>query len=458
MSRKLFVLALLLVACQAILLAQNQPAAGKGAFDRVINQVIAREAENVKALRQYAPVVEAYLQLMRPDRELGAVPVDDRYFLGRVAIHKDMDRVSFLEQQKQGGFAHRLFHRATKLTAQHSDFNPDGFSYMLTMDARGLDRSVYTFEYVGREFLGELRCIIIDVNPKKHSGYGRFQGRMWVEDQGYNVVRFNGTFVNPPNTGVYLHFDTWRLNLQPNVWLPAYVFTEEATVERGLPKGIGYKGQIRIWGYNVGHSRAGDTFTEVVVDTADNVNDLSADRQDLSPVAAQRSWERQSEDNVLDRLQRAGLLAPVGDVDKVLNTVVANLQITNGLDIVPEVRCRVLLTSPIESFTVGHTIVMSRGMLDVLPDEASLAAILRTSWRTSRWPTRWTHAMPSAIARSSATKIPSGASTSRATPRRRAKPTPRPSPCWAIRPTRTSWPVWGSSCAPWRAAAPRCRT
>jgi hypothetical protein len=36
----------------------------------------------------------------------------------------------------------------------------------------------------------------------------------------------------------------------------------------------------------------------------------------------------------------------------------------------------VLLTSPLESFTIGHTIVMSRGLLDVLPDEASLAMVM----------------------------------------------------------------------------------
>jgi hypothetical protein len=40
------------------------------------------------------------------------------------------------------------------------------------------------------------------------------------------------------------------------------------------------------------------------------------------------------------------------------------------------VKCRVLMTTPLESFTIGHTIVMSRGMVDVLPDEASLAMVL----------------------------------------------------------------------------------
>jgi hypothetical protein len=75
-------------------------------------------------------------------------------------------------------------------------------------------------------------------------------------------------------------------------------------------------------------------------------------------------------------LERQGLLAPYGEVDKALETVVNNLEVTNNLDIEPEIRCQVLMTSTLESFTMGHTIVVSRGLLDVLPDEASLAAIL----------------------------------------------------------------------------------
>src|SRR5208282_4066575 len=45
-------------------------------------------------------------------------------------------------------------------------------------------------------------------------------------------------------------------------------------------------------------------------------------------------------------------------------------------DIEPDVHCRVLLTGTLESFSIGHTIVISRGLLDVLPDEASLATML----------------------------------------------------------------------------------
>ena len=35
-----------------------------------------------------------------------------------------------------------------------------------------------------------------------------------------------------------------------------------------------------------------------------------------------------------------------------------------------------MLTSPLETFSVGNTIVVSRGLVDVLPDESSLAMVL----------------------------------------------------------------------------------
>ena len=105
-------------------------------------------------------------------------------------------------------------------------------------------------------------------------------------------------------------------------------------------------------------------------------NDETTTANDLSPIQAQRSWDRQAEDNVVDRLQRIGLIAPKGEVDKVLETVVNNLEVTNNIDVEPDVRCRVMTTSTLESYTIGHTIVLSRGLVDVLPDEASLAAML----------------------------------------------------------------------------------
>jgi hypothetical protein len=361
----------LLLAATSIAFAANQAApTAPTAFDRVVSRVIAREAANDKALRAYSPLVETYMQTFHRDTELGLVPSNDQYYLTRVAFKKTLEDTTF---RVEPGLFTRAMKGATK------DFKPafvsQSFSWMMVMDYRGLDREHYTFDYVGREFLGDLRCIVIDVTPKKHGGDGRFLGRVWVEDRDFNVVRFNGTFA-AANDATYLHFDTWRLNMLPGVWLPAYIYSEDLEPAHAKSHTGNFKAETRIWGFNVGKGHAENEFTEVLVDDSTVIKDNSDKAQDLTPVAAERAWQRQAEDNVVERLERGGLLARTGEVDRVLNTVVNNLEITNNLDIQPEVRCRVLLTSPIESFTMGHTIFISRGLLDVLPDEASLAAIL----------------------------------------------------------------------------------
>jgi hypothetical protein len=164
--------------------------------------------------------------------------------------------------------------------------------------------------------------------------------------------------------------------LKPGIWLPSMIYSEESDLKYRLGQTLDYKAQTRLWGYNLKDLRRSSEFAEITVDSGQSVQDQSQKAQDATPLEAQRQWERQAEINVLDRLQQIGLLAPEGEIDKVLQTVVNNMMVTNNLDIQPEVRCRVLMTTPLESFTIGHTIVVSRGMIDVLPDEASLAMIL----------------------------------------------------------------------------------
>ncbi len=116
-----------------------------------------------------------------------------------------------------------------------------------------------------------------------------------------------------------------------------------------------------------------DELTTLLVEAENEVRD-SAEKGELSPLESQRRWEREAELNVIDRLERIGLVAPEGEVDRVLNTVLNNLIVSSELDIAA--RCRLLLTTPLETFTIGQTLVISRGLIDVLPDEASLALTL----------------------------------------------------------------------------------
>jgi Peptidase family M48 len=184
----------------------------------------------------------------------------------------------------------------------------------------------------------------------------------------------NGTYVPHPRHQYFFHMDSWRVNVIPGYWVPAYVYSEEGDFSDGSKDKFAFKAQTRIWGYNLKDPSKEDEMTQVLVDSS--VKDESPTAQDASPLQAERDWQQQAEDNVVDRLQAAGLLAPQGSVDKILQTVVDNLEITNNLELSRPVHVRVLLTTPLETFSVGDTIVISRGLIDVLPDEASLAMVL----------------------------------------------------------------------------------
>jgi len=352
--------------------AGTVPSVPPASFNDVMDRVVQREHFFVAQMRHMHPMVETYLQDLKTDKDGNASPIKDQYYLGRLDMSDGPEDTSFIGQP---GFGHRMLNHLTGLYAMH--YLPLGFAQMVVLDT-DFQRKYYNFTFVRREFLGEVRCIIIDVEPKPNSGVARFMGRIWVEDQDYNVVRFNGTYSPHPKVGFFLHFDSWRLNMRPGTWLPAYIYSEESGLKANLGQTLNFRAQTRLWGYDLKALNKNSEFTQILVDSPQDssVKDQSDAGADANPVVAQRMWERQAEDNAIERLQKIGLLAPPGDVDKVLQTVVNNLLIGNNIDQQLDVRCRVLLTSPLESFTIGHTIVVSRGLLDVLPDEGSLAMVL----------------------------------------------------------------------------------
>jgi hypothetical protein len=343
-------------------------------LSEVVDKIVTQEQVEMQLLRQYSPLVETYIQNLRADKQLGAVPDGDKYFLGRAGLANGVE----LEPLDRGAnVKHKLFGGLVSIFS--TEFVPRGFLQMVYLDMNGFDRQHYKMDYVRREFLGEVRCLVFDVDPLPKAGKGRFVGRIWVEDQNYHIVRFNGAYGGSSLTSNYLNFDSWRTNAGKNLWLPAFIYSEGGNVRDPMKRSPGlkaFRAQTRLWGYDLGNVREEQELNKVLVEAPTPVNDQSGTANDYSPFQAERSWSRQAEDNVTEKLERQGLMAPYGEVDKVLETVVNNLEVTNNLDIQPEVRCRVLMTSTLESFTIGHTIVLSRGLVDVLPDEVSLASIL----------------------------------------------------------------------------------
>src|SRR5215472_7538679 len=92
--------------------------------------------------------------------------------------------------------------------------------------------------------------------------------------------------------------------------------------------------------------------------------DVSNDAQDVSPLGAQRAWVQQAEDNVVERLFQAGLLDAPSEFDKTLEALANNILAYNGIALSRPIRCRTLLTEPLESVAIGNTIVVSKSLLD----------------------------------------------------------------------------------------------
>lgn len=358
----------------------NGPAATAGAVDKLLDRIVERERATLETLRVRTPLVETYIQ----ETPGGESPNKDHYFLGRFRLGESVSYEPLVAGTDPApGPKPGLHLRKTPVAAAPLSFLPRGFAQMAAIDLDAFNRDTYRFEYVRREFLGEVRCLVFDVAPVRRAEPGRFLGRIWVEDRDDAIVRFSGTYAPiPAGKGgapeLYFHFDSWRVNAAGGLWVPAQIYVEEEGSDstsgvptRGIP--TRFKAQSRIWDYAAMPGAKWNELTSILVESAGAVKDDDASR-DVSPLESQRSWEQQAEDNLIARLEKGGLIAPPSAVDAVLNTVASNLIVSAKLGV--NVRCRVLLTTPIETFVISRTIVISRGLIDVLPDETSLALVL----------------------------------------------------------------------------------
>jgi len=89
----------------------------------------------------------------------------------------------------------------------------------------------YNLTYAGSQKTDELHCYVFDVAPKtleKDQRY--FQGRIWVDDQDFQIVKNRGKSVPDIRVGkkkkikenLFPEFTTWRQVIDGKYWFPAY--------------------------------------------------------------------------------------------------------------------------------------------------------------------------------------------------------------------------------------------
>ena len=345
----------------------TKPTAAQNAL---IDKAIVREKAVIQVVRQRAPLVETYIQNMKPDPVFLQVPVSDEHFLARVDFSKVINDDTY--KNYKGNFKAkkgRLSQFKDSLAALtgisnslHLTFHESGFVQMMLMDSNNFDRQHYSFTFVRNDFLGTVPTAVFDVlptNPRKD--FGRFAGRIWIETNGGSVVRFNGDYAGSiANMKEFYHFDSWRTNVQPDLWLPTSFYVEESD-PKSTTSTLKFKAINYVWGYalRIPETNAENTSLDVV-----NAQDVSNDAPDLSPLGAQREWVQQAEDNVIERLFQAGLLDAPSDFDKILADLANNILAYNNIQVSRPIRVRTLMTEPLESLAVGNTIILSKGLID----------------------------------------------------------------------------------------------
>jgi hypothetical protein len=100
----------------------------------------------------------------------------------------------------------------------------------------------YNILYVGQQKEDELNCYVFDIAPKQIVGKKRyFQGRVWVDDHDFQIVKTYGKTVpdlcnghpcsakshSSDNENLFPKFTTWRQQIDGQYWFPVYTKADD---------------------------------------------------------------------------------------------------------------------------------------------------------------------------------------------------------------------------------------
>jgi hypothetical protein len=319
-----------------------------------------RERELVSILSEWRPVAEVYIQMQRPADGGGKAVVRDAYYLGRESF--GAAGVEFTEF---------VFLSDPRLRLRHGGglpFLARGFAQTALPDNGGLD-SRYSWEYRRQEFVEDTRTYVFDVRPNADSDPGRFIGRVYVSVDDYSIIRFNGTYSGGKKSP-YFHFDSWRFRLRPGLWAPRTVYLEEEDLERSIAGSSMFAATLNFWGYQPPARYASSEHTTVEVSEGSAVT-VGA----TVPANPRDRFQDDGDEKLVDRLQRAGMVAVPGTLEPALKSIVENILSDNQIAF-RDITCHLLLTTPLESFNTSKSIYLSKGLMDSLTDDGALAVVL----------------------------------------------------------------------------------
>ena len=227
----------------------------------LVEKAIGREKVLIQDIQQRTPLVETYIQNTKPDVKLYQVPIQDEYMLSRIDFGKGFfDKTYTPRAPRPSTASSKALSRPLPDLAKalgldkHVTYNPLGFTEMMFLDPRSFDTQHYVFSFVRHEFLGSVRTWVYDVHPPQGQ---RHSAAFWAASGSRTGTATSSASTAPSPIPIrktppsyFFHFDSWRMNVQPGIWLPVAVYVEETERIEGN-KSVGLKAQTHFWGYSL---------------------------------------------------------------------------------------------------------------------------------------------------------------------------------------------------------------
>ena len=206
-------------------LIQGQPRQSSSAAqvdtDRIVSAFTAKETEFRNALAQYSFKRDAVVQTIGAGGQVSG----EYHRTSQLAFDdsgKRIEKILFFPTPTL---------RAIGVSTEDLD---DLFGVQL-FALEASKASLYNFKYAGKERIDELDLHVFDVSPKtlpdpKKVKDRLFQGRLWVDTEGYQIVKTRGKGVPEPKNRPLPTVETYREEIDGRFWFPTYAYADEELI------------------------------------------------------------------------------------------------------------------------------------------------------------------------------------------------------------------------------------
>jgi hypothetical protein len=187
-------------------------------IDRIIQRFTAREAEFRRALNEYSFRRDALVQSLG----MGGQITGEYHRVSTFTFDDSGTRFEKINYFPMPSFA----------SVTQEDIDDLGGVSPFALEPSKVDR--YSFKYVGKEKIDELNLYVFDVTPKvmpdpKKTKERLFSGRVWVDDQDYQIVKTKGKGVPETKKNKFPTVETYREQIG-KFWFPTYSYADEQLV------------------------------------------------------------------------------------------------------------------------------------------------------------------------------------------------------------------------------------